>query len=104
MPTVILPFLNSGKPFEPTVLIEDVEDYEKKEDAARVEVVPGGPRLAKSSMLLRARRDWLQKILGQTEGYEKAKEPLVLTAPQITQAFWVIWKATAGGGAPDPLE
>lgn len=104
MPTVTLPFLNAGKPFEPTVLIEDVEEYEHKEDATRVEIVPGGPRFAKSGALLRARKEWLEKILAQTDSYEKVKEPLRLTAPQVTQAFWAIWQATASGGVPDPLE
>lgn len=94
MPQIHLPYLNEDKPFEAVVTIEDVEAYEAEEAKAA--------QKAKPSAYLRARLAWLEKVLAQSPGHKPG--PLKLQASQVTEAFWTIWRATASGQAPDPLE
>ncbi len=84
MPAAIsIPFFNEGKPFEPRVLIEDLETYEGKEDAA----FKG--KTIRMSALVRARASFLEGVLGRAAG-----KPVVVeaTVREIQEAFFKVYR------------
>lgn len=93
--SVTLKFWNKGLPFEPRVLLADVEAYE----AAEMKAAETGLTVGK---IARARADFLAAVLGR-DGKQDAV--LALSVPELNEAFWPIWKAATSQRDPSvPLE
>jgi len=119
MPKVSLPFWNAGQPFDPKIYPEDLADYEDNE-AKAIE----GKRI---SGFVKAKAAFVGRVLGRepqpattasatvTPGQpvvtSTASSGILLTAPQVNQAWKALWRAAtsleddaplANGGASSP--
>ncbi len=92
MPKLSLPFYRDGEEFEPSVTLQDLEDFEEAEKNALQKPM---------THTLRIRIKFIEKILSR-----HAEKPVALkaTASQIHEAVHNIWWTQALGERQLPLE
>ena len=80
---ICIPFFQEGKPFDPRVLIEDLETYEAAEEAA----FKG--KVIRMSVLVRARAKFLETVLGRAAGKPVTIEA---TVSEVQAAFFKVYR------------